>query len=89
MFQNMKCVEEGKKMIEATYETTDLYLGCFLKARGLRLLDAKREGRRTTFVFEDRTDRAQLIRDFYNDGIVRVNDFKNALQDLKAIVYNV
>ena len=25
----------------STYETTDLYLGCFLKASGFRLLDAK------------------------------------------------
>jgi len=81
--------EERKKMSEATYETTDLYLGCFLKARGLKLRDARRDGRRTTFVFDDRPDRAELIREFYNDGTVRVNDFKNALQDLKAIVYNV
>lgn len=76
-------------MSEATYETTDLYLGCFLKARGLRLADARRDGRRTTFVFEDSPERGRLIREFYNDGTVRVNDFKNALQDLKAIVYNL
>src|SRR5262249_10212119 len=76
-------------MNQMTYETTDLYLGCFLKASGLRLLDVRRDGRRTTFVFEDRPDRSDLIRSFYNDGTVRVNDFKNALQDLKAIIYNV
>jgi hypothetical protein len=73
----------------STYETTDLYLGCYLKTRGMRLLDAVRDGRRTTFVFEDCPQRGQLIRDFYNDGTVRVNDFTHALQDLKAIVYNV
>jgi hypothetical protein len=78
-----------KQETQNTYETTDLYLGCFLKARGFRLLDAKRDGRRTTFIFEDRPDRQGLLRDFYNDGLVRVNDFKNAMQDLKAIVYNV
>jgi Domain of unknown function (DUF5659) len=76
-------------MNHTTYETTDLYLGCFLKASGLRLLGVQRDGRRTTFVFEDRPDRSDLIRSFYNDGTVRVNDFKNALQDLKAIIYNV
>jgi hypothetical protein len=89
MFQDMRCVENGENMSNTTYETTDLYLGCFLKARGLRLVDARREGRRATFVFEDRPERSELIREFYNDGTVRVNDFKNALQDLKAIVYNV
>jgi len=76
-------------MTATTYETTDLYLGSFLKARNLCLLDVRREGRRTTFIFEDRPDRPALVREFYNDGVVRVNDFKNALQDLKAIVYNV
>ena len=76
-------------MSEATYETTDLYLGCFLKARGLKLQDVKRDGRRATFVFEDRPDRGQLVREFYNDGTVKVSDFKNALQDLKAVVYNM
>jgi hypothetical protein len=72
-----------------TYETTDLYLGCYLKARGLRLLNAERDGRRTTFVFEDCPERPGLIREFYSEGMVRVNDFTHALQDLKAIVYNV
>jgi hypothetical protein len=71
------------------YETTDLYLSSYLKARGLRLQDARRDGRRTIFVFADQPDREQLVLEFYNDGTIRVNDFKNALQDLKAIVYNV
>jgi len=76
-------------MNQSTYETTDLYLGCFLKASGFQLLDAKRDGRRTTFVFEDRPDRRDAVLAFYGEGTVRVSDFKNALQDLKAIVYNV
>jgi hypothetical protein len=76
-------------MNQMTYETTDLYLGCFLKASGFRLLDVRRDGRRMTFVFEDRPDRGDLIRSFYKDGILRVNDFKNALQDLKAIIDNL
>jgi len=76
-------------MNSRVYETSDLYLGCYLKARGLRLIDAKRDGRRITFVFEDSGERGRLIQDFYNDGTVRVNEFTHALQDLKAIVYNV
>lgn len=71
------------------YATTDFYLSAFLKAKGLRLVDLQREGRRTTFIFEDRGDRKQLIKDFYNDGKVEVNAFKNAIQDLKAIIYNL
>lgn len=74
---------------ECRYATTDFYLACFLKAKDLRLVDLEREGRRTTFIFEDRKDRKQLIKDFYNDGKVEVNSFKNAIQDLKAIIYNL
>lgn len=71
------------------FETTDLYLGAYLKAQGMNLAGVKREGRRTTFIFAERADRRELVRGFYNDGTVRVNDYKNALQDLKAAIYNV
>ena len=73
----------------SSYETTDLYLATFLKVRGFRLLDAKRDGRRVTFVFEDRQDRNEILRSFYNEGTVSANAFKNALQDLKSVIYNV
>ena len=70
------------------YATADFYLACFLKASGLRLQDAQREGRRTVFVFENEPRRAQLVSDFYNDGVVRVSAFTHAVQDLKAVIYN-
>ena len=74
--------------MKKTYESTDLYLCCFLKAKGMKLVNVERDGRRNTFVFEDRTDREELIKEFYNDGIVKVNDFKNAIVDLKSVIYN-
>jgi hypothetical protein len=70
------------------YETSDFYLASFLKARGMRLADTTREGRRVTFVFEDRDDRRGLVASFYNDGQVGVNAFTHAIQDLKAVVHN-
>ncbi len=73
----------------ATYETTDLYLGAFLKAHGLQLVNRLLDGRRVTFVFADRPDRTNLVRDFYNNGQIRVNDLVHALQDLKAAIYNL
>jgi len=72
-----------------TYASTDFYLSAYLKARGLKLLDVERDGRRAIFVFEDREDRKELIKSFYNDGTVEVNAFKNAIQDLKAATYNL
>jgi len=72
-----------------TYASTDFYLSAYLKAKGLRLLDVERDGRRATFIFEDREDRKDLIKSFYNDGTVEINAFKNAIQDLKAATYNL
>ncbi len=74
---------------ERRYATSDFYLASFLKAKDLRLVDLEREGRRTTFIFEDSDGRKELIREFYNNGTIKVNAFKNSIQDLKAIIYNL
>ncbi|MCP4481338.1 MAG: hypothetical protein GY817_00720 [bacterium] len=71
------------------YETSDLYLSAFLKAKGMRFLDKKREGNKFVFIFNDREDRKKLIEEFFNDGDVKITSFKNALQDLKTLVYNI
>ena len=76
-------------MRNGTYVTTDFYLSAFLKAKGVRLLGTERDGRRSIFTFEDRGNIKQLVLEFYNDGKVEVNAFKNAIQDLKAVVYNL
>lgn len=72
-----------------TYASTDFYLSAYLKAKGLKLLNVERDGRRAIFIFEDRRDRKELIRSFYNNGVVEINAFKNAIQDLKAATYNL
>ena len=71
------------------YNVSDFYLAAFLKAQGFKLVDTQREGRRVTFIFEDRSDRQTLTKDFYNDGTVKVNPFIHAIQDLKSIIYNM
>jgi len=65
-----------------------LYLSAFLKAKGMRLLDKRRDGEKFVFIFDDRADRQQLIREFFNDGMVNITAFKNAIQDLKTMVFN-
>jgi hypothetical protein len=72
-----------------TYKTSDLYLSAFLKAKGMRLKDTVKNGGRFVFIFDDREDRNQLIQEFFNDGQVSITAFKNALQDLKTMVFNV
>ena len=74
-----------KKMTNRTYETTDLYLGGFLKACGVRLLAVERKEQHITFVFEDGPDTKELIWGFNNDGMVCANYYKNALQNLEAL----
>ncbi len=72
-----------------TYSTSDIYLSDFLKAKGLRLQGKQRIGSKYHFIFQDRQDRELLIQDFFNDGLVSITAFKNALQDLKTMVFNV
>jgi len=55
----------------------------------MRLIDKKRDGNRFLFVFEDRGNRRELINEYFNDGLVSITAFKNAIQDLKTIVFNV
>ena len=71
-----------------TYRTSDLYLSAYLKAKGLKLWDKHKTGDKFVFIFEDRDDRQQLVRDFFNDGMVSITVFKNAIQDLKTMVFN-
>jgi len=59
-----------------------------LKAKGLRLLDKRRDGNKFVFIFDDRDDRKELIQEFFNDGSVSITAFKNAIQDLKTMVFN-
>ena len=72
----------------ATYETSDLYLSAFLKAKGMRLIGKKQEGNKFLFVFEDQANRKELIGEYFNDGLVSITAFRSAIQDLKTIVFN-
>ena len=69
----------------------DLDLAAFLKASGLKLLRVDRiaeEGKKHGFVFEDRSDREELVRAFFNEGKVDIRPFRHALNDLKSAIHN-
>lgn len=72
-----------------TYQVSDFYLAAYLKAKNFKLVNLEKEGRRVIFVYEDRDDRPQLTKDFYNDGLIQVSPFIHAIQDLKSIIYNL
>lgn len=73
----------------ATYSTSDLYLSAFLKSKGMRLIDKKKDGNKFFFIFEDRAERKELINEYLNDGSVNITAFKNAIQDIKTMMFNV
>ena len=85
----MKNIIDKKDVNVKGYPVSDFYLAAYLKAKNMKLMDIAREGRRVTFIFEDREDRSTLVKDFYNDGMVQVNPFIHAIQDLKSIIYNM
>lgn len=74
---------------QKTYSTSDIYLSAFLKAKGMKLRNKRQVGNKCLFIFQDRQDRELLIQDFFNDGLVSITAFKNALQDLKTLVFNI
>jgi len=69
------------------YFVQDLYLASFLRAQGLSFLRAERAGRKITFIFEGRDDVEELIRRYFNNSLVKVQDYKNALRDFKQLVF--
>lgn len=77
-------------IVEKPFQTSDLYLSAFLKAKGMKLIDQVRnDNKKIHFVFEDSKKRKVFIQEYFNNGSVNITDFKNALQDLKTIVFNI
>ena len=71
-----------------TYKTSDIYLAAFLKAKGMKIIDREKCGTRVTFIFDDQPVRKILVVEFFNDGVVGIGAYRNAIQDLKTIVFN-
>ena len=79
--------EDPSKSNPPPYRVTDLYLATFLRCQGLSFLTTEKEGRRITFVFEGREDIEEIVRRYFNNSLVKVQDFKGALRDFKQIVF--
>jgi hypothetical protein len=74
-----------------TYRSSDLHLIAFLKARGMRMKHKERVGRKLIFIFDDSDELKNLVYEFHNDNIslnVNANAYKNAIQDLKTMIFN-
>jgi len=70
------------------FATSDFYLACYLRCIGYDLKDMHRDGRRASFVFEDRPNRpADVIAFFGNRTEVNPLRFVSAIKDLKALLH--
>ena len=73
------------------FETHDLYLASALKINGLRLIDLKKDKEgRGLFIFEDRDDRFQLVKNYFSGELIgSLKAFSNAWADLKSLVNQI
>lgn len=76
------------EMGNSTYETKDLYIAAFLRARGLELVGTRRNGSRVFFCFRGKNEAENLTRDFLNGAQVDVSLYTKAIQDLKTIIFS-
>jgi hypothetical protein len=76
---------QSSKRIEMDYKTTDLYLASYLKAIRTPFKGTKRDGGKIAFVFDQVSQ--ETINGFFQDVQVGVNSYKNAIQDLKDMIY--
>lgn len=76
-------------MKNETYSTSDLWLAAFLKTKGMKLVRIEGESKRAFFVFDTSENQKELIKEFYNDGIVGIATIKNTIADLKSAIFNM
>ena len=70
------------------YKTSDIYLAAYLRAKGHKIKEVERPRGKVYFCFEeDELLKKNKLR-FFNDGLISVTKYKNALSDLKTIIHN-
>lgn len=74
------------------FETKDFYLACFLKARGIKLINASGAPNKISevvFKFQKVEKLEEIINNFYNENeLIPAIRFVNAIRDLKALSHS-
>ena len=73
------------------FKTRDFYLACFLRAKGLELIEAEEDvyEKYIYFSFPKTEETDDLITRFYsNKESVNVNQFINSIRDIRALIHN-
>jgi len=83
--QNLSTNKESNQ----SFKTPDLYLAAFLNIRGLILDKCETEKGRIFFVFQNKDNLEELVRDYRNDAAVPVLTYKATLRDFKSIIMEI
>lgn len=69
------------------FSTTDLWLGAFLLAKGMRIWNTSRstDSNMMVFEFEDNAACSLLQREFLNGGLVNVMALQTAISNLRTL----
>lgn len=78
----------AEEVVQEIYRTSDLYLAAYLKAKQWFVRFEKGKGGKHLFLYIECPDLRADVEDYFNNGEIRVNDYKNAIQDLKTMIYN-
>lgn len=72
------------------FVTKDFYFACFLKARGIKLERAFKEGNIVFFYFKGKEEIKELLQRYFNgsENVVALT-FINSIKDLKALSYSL
>jgi len=71
------------------YRTSDIYLSAYLKTKGHNVIQIEKPNNQCFFCFNnDELLQSNKMR-FFNNGLIAVTDYKNAIFDLKILIHNV
>ena len=74
--------------MEDYYTTTNLFVSAYLLSRGMELVETKKIGSMTNFMFEDAKASQAMSLDYYNGGIIEARKFVEAYVSLRKMVKN-
>jgi Domain of unknown function (DUF5659) len=73
----------------ASFETRDSSLACFLRCTGYEIVNLRNEGRRMVFAFRDRGTRRADVMAFYGDATrTRPMAFAATIKEMKDLLDN-
>jgi hypothetical protein len=80
----------GNGACEASFETSDFYLACFLRCRGYRLSRVTGRGSRRTFQFDRPSDMDREILSYVNaEAEVPAVAFVGVIREMKSLLHSM